>query len=730
MNDKIKRYRFFPYIIMLALPFFLCINVAYGQVQGTAVRHIRVGYLQSHFTAYGSERAWTGGQNAYYAGLIWPANYSFQDNAVIKRFWLACDDFTDSDARSWEKYGVYFAAGYVDESLFPMEMKQTAKFEAPTVIVDGINISAPYRRDVDEIDENQVPDRIVTNIVNTSMGLTMKRQIYAFSQQYHSDYFIKKFTFINSGNTDYDDERELTADLEGVYVSAGTRYSVCREGSFKIGDGQSWGKHTWVTRRGETYAQHAGQTLTESTPISNLDWLRCGFSWAGQSETNSFDNIGGPDMQGGGRLTAPQHAGTIILHVDQETANREDDPEQPAVLGWHAGDTYPSLGDMVLDKPMIELYDMVSGTPYKGKGGTDRFDETHLSSITDRIDPWTIHNDGGGTNVWISYGPFDIPYQDSIIIWEAEGIHGLDRQMCEKIGQRWKKAYENPNDNGPFKLPNDEETSNKDEYKNAWVYTGKDSIMLIFSRAKRNFDSNFMIPQPPFPPTVFEVESGGDRIRLRWQPSPSEEEDNFGGYRIYRAVGKPDTTYEMIFECGKETENPVIVHSFDDRSPVRGFSYYYYLVAFSDGSKNTDGITNPTGRLESGRFYTQTNEPAFLRRKAGTDLDAIRIVPNPYNIKARNFNYPGEQDKITFLNIPAFCTIKIYTERGDLIKTLEHNDGSGDESWNSTTSSRQVIVSGVYIAHFEVTKDYYDTQNGNLLYKKGDSKVKKFVVIR
>ncbi len=730
MKREIKKYRWIKKLPALLILILLIHNIVFGQVQGTAVRHIRIGYLQNHFTAYGSERGWTGGQNAYYAGLIWPASYQFQDNAVIKRSWIASKDFTDADGRQWEKYGVYFASGYVDESLYPVELKQSAKFEAPTVIVDGTNITAPYRRDVDEINPAQIPDRIVTNVVNTSMGLTMKRQIYAFSQQYHSDYFIKKFTFINTGNVDYDAEPELSADLNGVYVSWGTRYSVCREGAFKIGDGQSWGKHTWVTRRGETYDQHAGETITESTPIENLDWLRCGFAWAGQSETNSFDNIGGPDMQGSGRLTAPQHAGTVVLHVDKSTEDRDDDPQQPAVLGWHAGDTYPGLGDMVLDKPMIELYEMLSGNPYKGLGGTNRFDEAHLSSITDRVDPWTVHNDGGGTNIWISYGPFDIPYQDSIVIWEAEGVNGLSRTMCETIGRRWKQAYDNANDDGPFILPDGSETSNKDEFKNAWVYTGKDSIMLTFSRAKRNFDMDFMIPQAPQPPTVFEVNSGGDRINLTWQPSPSEDDDNFGGYRVYRAVGKPDTTYEMIFECGEDTDNPEIVNAYDDKSPVRGFSYYYYLVAFSDGSQNTEGIANPTGQLESGRFYTQTNEPAFLRRKAGKSLDEIRIVPNPYNIKARNLNYPGEPDKITFLNIPAFCTIRIYTERGDLIQTINHDDGSGDEAWNSMTSSRQVIVSGVYIAHFEVTQDYHDPFTGKLLYKKGDSKVKKFVMIR
>jgi ubiquitin-protein ligase len=96
----------------------------------------------------------------------------------------------------------------------------------------------------------------------------------------------------------------------------------------------------------------------------------------------------------------------------------------------------------------------------------------------------------------------------------------------------------------------------------------------------------------------------------------------------------------------------------------------------------------------------------------------------------RDLQFPGEPDKIMFLNIPGHCTIKIYTERGDLIQTIHHEDGSGDETWNSVTSSRQVVVSGVYIVHFIVTEDYKDRETGEILYRKGDEAFRKFVIIR
>ena len=38
---------------------------------------------------------------------------------------------------------------------------------------------------------------------------------------------------------------------------------------------------------------------------------------------------------------------------------------------------------------------------------------------------------------------------------------------------------------------------------------------------------------------------------------------------------------------------------------------------------------------------------------------------------------------------------------GELVKEIDHTNGSGDEYWNSITSSNQVVVSGIYIVMFE-----------------------------
>jgi hypothetical protein len=136
-------------------------------------------------------------------------------------------------------------------------------------------------------------------------------------------------------------------------------------------------------------------------------------------------------------------------------------------------------------------------------------------------------------------------------------------------------------------------------------------------------------------------------------------------------------------------------------------------AADNNGAGNT-----PLGVLESNRYYTQTYDPANLLRPGVVSMDSIRVVPNPYNIAAalNVLRYPGEPNKIGFLNIPPVCTIRIFTELGELIQTISHTNGSGDEYWSLTTSSNQIIVSGLYIVVFQ-------TPSGQTAYRK-------FVVIR
>jgi hypothetical protein len=73
------------------------------------------------------------------------------------------------------------------------------------------------------------------------------------------------------------------------------------------------------------------------------------------------------------------------------------------------------------------------------------------------------------------------------------------------------------------------------------------------------------------------------------------------------------------------------------------------------------------------------------------------MVPNPYNYASRPMNYPDEENKIMFVGLPSKCTIKIFTITGNLVKTLHHTNGTGEEPWNQLTDYNQIVYSGVYV---------------------------------
>ena len=311
----------------------------------------------------------------------------------------------------------------------------------------------------------------------------------------------------------------------------------------------------------------------------------------------------------------------------------------------------------------------------------------------------------------------------------AEGVAGINRKLNLEVGRNWVNVAMLKDDPATdMVMPDGSVISSPSEaqandYKKAWVQTGVDSIKKTFRHAITNFESDFDIPQPPPPPAEFAVKSGGDRIFLTWSEEPTSW-PNFDGYEVYRAIDKPDTFYQKIFACNATN----VAHTFQDTTAKRGFDYFYYVISKDDGSTND---MQPGVPLVSSKFYTMTNQPAYLRRPAEDMLEEIRVVPNPYHIKAQRLQFgTTTPDRIAFFGLPPQCIIRIYTERGDLIKRIDHTDSTGDELWNCTTDYNQIIVSGLYIAHFEIPEDIYNEQTGELMFTKGQHIIRKFIVIR
>ncbi len=689
------------------------------------VRTMFVGSLRSWFASTGCEIE-EGRVLRQQDGLEWPAFYQYQDCEAAKGFWMGGINFTDQNGKVWDHKIVHVGprvAGTTDVT--PIKFYTVSKFEPPKVVVDG-NVSTSGRPiNNTAVDPNLPCDRMIVNEVNTGVGLTMTRKILAFSQQFHDNYFVYEYTFTNTGNIDSDPEIEIPPQtLNGVYFFWQYRYSPCAESRYVIGNNSGWGINTMNDARGD--GLNPANTFFPGNKDNNI---RAQYAWHGHyplavnQPGAGYDNIGAPvwsppqstyepfsdRSDTSGRLCAPQFVGIATLHADKSTADRSDDLSQPSTTSYiYSNDALTYRNDQFNTTMMAAEYE------YMRFG---HMDPRHADKVGpppgDPSQGFNTTSSDAGQSCANGYGPYTIPPGDSIRIVMVEAVAGLSREKSISVGEAFRlgNKYSTP-------LPGGITAAQKNDS----VYTGRDSLFQTFRRAIANYQSGYAIPEPPYPPKTLDLISGGDKVSLVWTSYGAGP--TVTAWRVYRAIGRSDGIYSQIAEV------PANVTSYDDLTLTRGVAIYYYVIAVGDPAQNTGGGNTPAGvALVSNRAYGQTYDPAYLKRAPGIAtnpnyMDSIRIVPNPYSISSYmdpddpySLRFPGEGDKIAFLNIPGYCTIKIYTELGELINTIDHTDGSGDEYWTSITSSKQVIVSGVYIVVFENKQT-------------GDKRIQKLIVVR
>ncbi len=708
MNGNKKYWRFFALFLVGLL-------IVPEQSFAQKYKWLAAGSLHNWFSEMGCEievgRSSSADQQD---GAQWPAILPYQDIQAAKGFWIGCRNFTDERGDFYEYKLVTVgprSKGYGE--FFPLKLELVSRFTKPTVFVDNI-LTFEKNIDIDRVDENMAPDMMVVNVTNTLLGLTMERKIMQFSVPGHDNYMIMEYTFTNTGNTDDDPEIELPNNtLQDVWFFYQYRWAPCYQTRYIIGNGSGWGMNTMHDWVGDGYDDEYGvpQEYREYRGIP----IRAVWAWHGYfpDKVVSYDNIGGPiwrpfapyvaDYDTVGRLGAPQFIGALTLHADKSTTDKSDDPEQPRTTGWYGSDL-PETGpnsDPYNVQEMQKRYEWASWGHMKPRHAwavvpSGEFYKQSSGANIDLSPPKS--GKPGGFSAGNGYGPYTIGPGESIRLVIVEAVSGISTQKAIEVGKAYKRGFI------------DAETKNK------FVLTGKDSLFKTFRHAIDNYLANYQIERPPKPPKVFNVNGGGDRVKLSWEVF---DEENLKGFRIYRTFGEynnPLLEPVLIAELDKNAR------AFDDLTPVRGVAYYYYIESVGENG------------LVSSRYWTQTYDPVFLKRPQGTRMDQIRIVPNPFIISSSEgrLRYIGgrESDKLVFFNIPGQCTIKIYTETGELVKTIEHTDGSGDAYWFATTDYNQVVVSGVYIAVIEVTEDIYDNATGELLFQKGQKKTLKFVIIR
>ncbi len=665
-------------------------------------------------------------------GMRWPGVYQYTDMQAASGLWIGAKNVTGPEGTTFPVRVVHVGPRVSGAGeFFPVKFEMVSRFEPPLVQVDG-SVSEPGASMVnDRVDPDLLSDRAIFTTVNTLLGVTMERNIYQFSNPFHSNYHIIEYVFTNTGNTDDDEEIELpNQTIEDAVFFWQWRWSVAKETRYLIGNATGWGKNNMVDARGDGLDAQYGTTGEDFRAI---------FSWHGffPDKGVSYNNLGGPILRENvpavqiaasdtmGRLGASQFVGTVVLHADQSAASDADDAAQPFVMKYvHSDDPLLSNNDPFSETKMQKEYElMTTDSPNRQAYVVEPEGDAGFAYPT--RDPSL--NTSGGYSAAIGFGPYTLAPGESVRIVLAEAGAGLSREANKLIGEAYKAAPPATRDTPTGVLP---VTINgvSGMTKGEWVLTSRDSLFQTFRRALAGYDGGTFDVQPaPLPPAQFNVNSGGDRISLTWEVF---RDANPQGFEVYRAETNYDEDYELIATVDGSAR------SYDDTTPKRGINYYYYLVATDGPTDGSDGV--PAGRtLKSSRYYAQTYTPAQLQRPQGTALDQVRVVPNPFYLGspggAEAGNSPrffDQTDKLAFYNIPGQCRIDIYTELGELVDSIVHTNGSGDAFWNHTTSSRQVVVSGVYIAVITVIDDVIDESTGEVLFHKGEATFRKFVIIR
>ena len=645
----------------------------------------------------------------------WPQDYFRYANIVFYNSGVAVGTWTDSLGETHSKE-LWLEGPVSYNAEEPYGIKEYRRHQPPEVWVfsEGqLQLSSP--RFNGTVDENLPSDEMIEVHYKMRPGFDVLKRSYSFTNPNHNDYVIVYMRYKCTFDWDQDPQPETNTNqtLSGVYFILGYSFQTA-EGTYITYD--RWyeeGKDDWATYES-----------MPSTLVSDGRDLMVSYGWdgdhpditefePGDAHSDEFDDTGDPRFaigSGGGspmpsgEFVSSAYAGFAALHVDNSTTDKTDNPAQPlSIIGnisvYNLWDTdfpgFATIWDWAASGTKQTVEDQ-SGWPDDASSQEDEF-------------PFQ------------AFGPYSFNLGDSVEIVYVVGANGISREVAVDSGLAWRSWYRG-----------EAGATFDNDAKNELLATGKDSLFQTLDRAYWAYDRNLDIPDP-LPSPDLTVESGPNEIYLKWQDLSGEGDPDTGvpdldHYNIYRKRGAfTCDTYAELRDSGvhlvweKIAEVPKNVTTYTDSNVVRGEPYHYAVTAVDNGTQNNDGLI-PGQKLESSIYTNRSQIAAYAFAPGEPTAQKVRIVPNPYITKAGDYNFTETGEAMLFVNLPPYCTLRIFTVAGDLIKTIEHVTGSADERWDLVTESNQLIASGVYILQVDNAK--------NIDKKSIPGSIEKFTVVR
>jgi hypothetical protein len=188
---------------------------------------------------------------------------------------------------------------------------------------------------------------------------------------------------------------------------------------------------------------------------------------------------------------------------------------------------------------------------------------------------------------------------------------------------------------------------------------------------------------------------------------------NTGIKKLYPDATKPKSLNKDSCRAADTTEQGYFKYyeyeyTIDNLLPT--VQYYINVCTFDFGSPSMGVPPMESPRTETPIItYAEPSSDSAVAKNLG-----VGVYPNPYRIDAHyaaqgyEGTGPGERDRpadrnrrIHFYNLPAQCTIKIFTLDGDLVRQIDHNFAESDplsnhDTWNLIGRNAQLAVSGLY----------------------------------
>ncbi len=582
---------------------------------------------------------------------------------------------------------------------------EVRRYRPPHVTVDGIRLDPPYQWYVDK----NIPadEMIVFEDVLPQFGIRSHVQMYGFSNPNNADYFIWKATQKFTGEIKLPRNAATSKDTLPdqtirFWWPISFSFGPTKAGERAVAGAFSYEGEddldSWFKRKSELVPNN----LRDSLYVAYYyDWK---YLNTRTYSNGSTDDAGDPDRNTG-FLYSTAVPGYTLLHADKSVSDRTDDVTQPYSMP-HASILQDLWGRR--DLGLLQTY--------RGDDSRGRFplDETTAGFAT---------SPEKGPMRFITVGPYELTKDskigryDSLTFVYAVGVGGLNWEEADSIGKLWF--------NGTI----------TDAQKDSIILqAGKDSLWNTLDRANwawNKISNGGSVPTAPPPPDI-EVTSGPDRITVNWSyPDQSYFQNTITGaddwyeWKVYRKQGallvndpldqNSGARWQLIYTTTDKNQT-----TFVDKNVTRGVDYYYAVTAVNNGTQNKDGIY-PGEKLESSRFANRTQVPAVSFKPGLNTSGAVRVVPNPATVAAGKGLTSGSPDKISFFNLPVKCTLRIFTETGDLVKTINHY-GTADEEWDQRTDNNQYVTSGIYVLAVTDCQDL----NGKPL----DNQFVKFIIVR